>query len=154
VSFTFTFFLLRRRWNKRNTHCRISPRKTIATAQNLYHRFHLFFPRKDFGYQVCFHLPRMPYVSEFLTSCTFLLLLLRLPVAGCDAGRPLCILENARYSEETSGNSDGFLCRSFPGTSSKVKVDRWGDRHGSSGASRCNFWPELTVVIVEAEAGS
>ncbi|KAH9980355.1 cyclin-like protein [Lactifluus volemus] len=27
------------------------PRKTIATAQNLYHRFHLFFPRKDFGYQ-------------------------------------------------------------------------------------------------------
>ncbi|KAI0662058.1 cyclin-like protein [Cubamyces menziesii] len=30
------------------------PRKTIATAQNLYHRFHLFFPRKDFGYHdVC-----------------------------------------------------------------------------------------------------
>ena len=29
-----------------------SPRKTVATAQNLYHRFHLFFPRKDFGYQV------------------------------------------------------------------------------------------------------
>ncbi|KAH8989649.1 cyclin-like protein [Lactarius hatsudake] len=27
------------------------PRKTIATAQNLYHRFHLFFPKKDFGYQ-------------------------------------------------------------------------------------------------------
>lgn len=27
-----------------------SPRKTIATAQNLYHRFHLFFPRKDFNY--------------------------------------------------------------------------------------------------------
>jgi len=26
------------------------PRKTIATAQNLYHRFHLFFPRKDFTY--------------------------------------------------------------------------------------------------------
>ncbi|KDQ62447.1 hypothetical protein JAAARDRAFT_66179 [Jaapia argillacea MUCL 33604] len=26
------------------------PRKTIATAQNLYHRFHLFFPRKDFSY--------------------------------------------------------------------------------------------------------
>ncbi|KAA1469897.1 cyclin-like protein [Dentipellis sp. KUC8613] len=26
------------------------PRKTIATAQSLYHRFHLFFPRKDFGY--------------------------------------------------------------------------------------------------------
>ncbi|KAH9936171.1 cyclin-like protein, partial [Fomitopsis serialis] len=24
--------------------------KTIATAQNLYHRFHLFFPRKDFSY--------------------------------------------------------------------------------------------------------
>ncbi len=33
-----------------------SPRKTIATAQNLYHRFHLFFPRKDFGYQVHFPL--------------------------------------------------------------------------------------------------
>ncbi|KAF9777636.1 cyclin-like protein [Thelephora terrestris] len=30
------------------------PRKTIATAQSLYHRFHLFFPRKDFGtYDVC-----------------------------------------------------------------------------------------------------
>ena len=29
-----------------------SPRKTIATAQNLYHRFHLFFPRKDFLYHV------------------------------------------------------------------------------------------------------
>ncbi|KAI0632022.1 cyclin-like protein [Trametes polyzona] len=30
------------------------PRKTIATAQNLYHRFYLFFPRKDFGYHdVC-----------------------------------------------------------------------------------------------------
>lgn len=29
-----------------------SPRKSTATAQNLYHRFHLFFPRKDFGYQV------------------------------------------------------------------------------------------------------
>lgn len=27
-----------------------SPRKTIATAQSLYHRFHLFFPRKDFNY--------------------------------------------------------------------------------------------------------
>ncbi|EGN92198.1 hypothetical protein SERLA73DRAFT_191446 [Serpula lacrymans var. lacrymans S7.3] len=26
------------------------PRKTVATAQNLYHRFHLFFPRKDFNY--------------------------------------------------------------------------------------------------------
>ncbi|KAI0031078.1 cyclin-like protein [Vararia minispora EC-137] len=26
------------------------PRKTIATAQNLYHRFHLFFPRKDHGF--------------------------------------------------------------------------------------------------------
>ncbi|KAJ7644211.1 cyclin-like protein [Roridomyces roridus] len=26
------------------------PRRTIATAQNLYHRFHLFFPRKDFHY--------------------------------------------------------------------------------------------------------
>jgi CTD kinase subunit beta len=30
-----------------------SPRRTIATAQNLYHRFHLFFPRKDFHYVVC-----------------------------------------------------------------------------------------------------
>lgn len=30
-----------------------SPRKTIATAQNLYHRFHLFFSRKDFSYIVC-----------------------------------------------------------------------------------------------------
>jgi CTD kinase subunit beta len=29
-----------------------SPRKTIATAQTLYHRFHLFFPRKDFSYYV------------------------------------------------------------------------------------------------------
>lgn len=30
------------------------PRKTIATAQILYHRFHLFFPRKDFNYiDVC-----------------------------------------------------------------------------------------------------
>ncbi|KAI9464171.1 cyclin-like protein [Boletus coccyginus] len=26
------------------------PRRTIATAQNLFHRFHLFFPRKDFSY--------------------------------------------------------------------------------------------------------
>ncbi|KAJ3514142.1 hypothetical protein NLJ89_g2551 [Agrocybe chaxingu] len=26
------------------------PRRTIATAQTLYHRFHLFFPRKDFQY--------------------------------------------------------------------------------------------------------
>ena len=33
----------------------ISPRKTIATAQNLYHRFHLFFPRKDFNYHVSLH---------------------------------------------------------------------------------------------------
>ncbi|KXN93288.1 CTD kinase subunit beta [Leucoagaricus sp. SymC.cos] len=30
------------------------PRRTIATAQILYHRFHLFFPRKDFNYiDVC-----------------------------------------------------------------------------------------------------
>lgn len=29
-----------------------SPRKTIATAQSLYHRFHLFFPRKDHGLNV------------------------------------------------------------------------------------------------------
>lgn len=29
-----------------------SPRRTIATAQVLYHRFHLFFPLKDFAYQV------------------------------------------------------------------------------------------------------
>ncbi|KAF9524275.1 cyclin-like protein [Crepidotus variabilis] len=27
------------------------PRRTVATAQTLYHRFHLFFPRKDFQYQ-------------------------------------------------------------------------------------------------------
>ncbi|KAF9021700.1 hypothetical protein BDZ89DRAFT_1071247 [Hymenopellis radicata] len=26
------------------------PRRTTATAQSLYHRFHLFFPRKDFNY--------------------------------------------------------------------------------------------------------
>jgi len=26
------------------------PRRTISTAQTLYHRFHLFFPRKDFNY--------------------------------------------------------------------------------------------------------
>lgn len=26
------------------------PRKTMATAQNLYHRFHLMFPRKDFNF--------------------------------------------------------------------------------------------------------
>ncbi|KAF9444338.1 cyclin-like protein [Macrolepiota fuliginosa MF-IS2] len=26
------------------------PRRTIATAQTLFHRFHLFFPRKDFNY--------------------------------------------------------------------------------------------------------
>lgn len=36
-----------------------SPRKTIATAQNLYHRFYLFFPRKDFGYHV--RLVHLPY---------------------------------------------------------------------------------------------
>ncbi|KAF5369429.1 hypothetical protein D9758_002796 [Tetrapyrgos nigripes] len=30
------------------------PRRTIATSQSLYHRFHLFFPRKDFNYiDVC-----------------------------------------------------------------------------------------------------
>ena len=29
-----------------------SPRKTIATAQCLYHRFHLYFPRKDFNFTV------------------------------------------------------------------------------------------------------
>ncbi|THV03914.1 cyclin-like protein [Dendrothele bispora CBS 962.96] len=30
------------------------PRRTIATSQSLYHRFHLFFPRKDFTYtDVC-----------------------------------------------------------------------------------------------------
>ena len=30
----------------------LSPRKTIATAQNLYHRFRLFFPLKDFNFHV------------------------------------------------------------------------------------------------------
>ena len=29
-----------------------SPRRTVATAQVLYHRFHLFFPVKDFNFQV------------------------------------------------------------------------------------------------------
>lgn len=29
-----------------------SPRRTIATAQSLYHRFHLHFPLRDFAYQV------------------------------------------------------------------------------------------------------
>jgi CTD kinase subunit beta len=29
-----------------------SPRATIASAQTLYHRFHLFFPWKDFNYHV------------------------------------------------------------------------------------------------------
>jgi len=28
------------------------PRRTIATSQSLYHRFHLFFPRKDFNHIV------------------------------------------------------------------------------------------------------
>lgn len=29
-----------------------SPRRTVATAQTLYHRFHLHFPLKAFAYQV------------------------------------------------------------------------------------------------------
>lgn len=29
-----------------------SPRRTIATSQTLYMRFHLFFPYKDFNYAV------------------------------------------------------------------------------------------------------
>ncbi|KAG6840991.1 hypothetical protein C0991_002881 [Blastosporella zonata] len=36
------------------------PRKTTATAQNLYHRFHLFFPRKDFNYHVTSPSARSP----------------------------------------------------------------------------------------------
>ena len=34
-----------------------SPRKTIATAQTLYIRFHLFFPYRDFRYMVCRLIP-------------------------------------------------------------------------------------------------
>jgi CTD kinase subunit beta len=33
------------------------PRRTIATSQSLYHRFHLFFPRKDFNYVVSIYVP-------------------------------------------------------------------------------------------------
>lgn len=36
----------------------LSPRRTVATAQSLYHRFHLFFPLKDFNYIV-----RNPFTS-------------------------------------------------------------------------------------------
>lgn len=44
-----------------------SPRKTIATAQNLYHRFHLFFSRKDFSYIVSQYDPRL----YALTQCRY-----------------------------------------------------------------------------------
>lgn len=49
-----------------------SPRKTIATAQNLYHRFHLFFPRKDFSYHVCapgFTSTVIPYAKVRFEPC-------------------------------------------------------------------------------------
>jgi len=93
-----------------------SPRKTIATAQNLYHRFHLFFPRKDFGYQV--RLVRAVQRENHTHSLACL---------GCDARRPLRVLEDARHLEETSRNSHGLVSRSLPGTSSKIQVYRWGD---------------------------
>ena len=54
---------------------------------------------------------------------------------ACDARRSLRVLENARHLEETSRNYHGLIYRSFPGASSKVQANRWGDRHGPSGAS-------------------
>ncbi|KAI6000987.1 hypothetical protein F5J12DRAFT_844169 [Pisolithus orientalis] len=40
------------------------PRRTIATAQNLYQRFHLFFPRKDFSY-LCQEILMVAYAVRF-----------------------------------------------------------------------------------------
>lgn len=52
------------------THIHVySPRRTIGTAQNLYHRFHLFFPRKDFHYYVCSFLnTSLELVPHFVSS--------------------------------------------------------------------------------------
>jgi CTD kinase subunit beta len=42
-----------------------SPRSAIATGQNLYHRFHLFFPIKDFNYHVRTMPPSIhPFTNE------------------------------------------------------------------------------------------
>ncbi|KAK7056895.1 RNA polymerase II C-terminal domain kinase beta subunit [Paramarasmius palmivorus] len=42
------------------------PQKTTGTAQSLYHRFHLFFPRKDFNY---FVRQFLVYLIEWLMTC-------------------------------------------------------------------------------------
>jgi len=88
-----------------------SPRKTIATAQNLYHRFHLFFPRKDFGYHVR-HTTSSDYCVAYILTI----------VAGCCSRSAVRIHKDARHAQETTRNRHGFVCSPLSGTRCKVEV--------------------------------
>jgi len=101
-----------------------SPRKTIATAQILYHRFHLFFPRKDFNYIV------RPSAQDALRCMDCFL------CVGCLPWGTFCVNKDAWHLEETPGTLGCVLCCPFSWLVREIQTPRWRNRsrlYGSPG---------------------
>ena len=82
-----------------------NPRKTIATVQNLYHRFHLYFLHKDFSY----------YVSPVHLNAGAV----RLPATqDATLATLYAISQYARHAQESPGHLDGVLRSPLRGASS------------------------------------
>ena len=93
-----------------------SPRKTIATAQNLYHRFHLFFPRKDFSYHVSWRYPLL----KLLEPCSKAVVL---------TGRRSCLSlrlhQNARHAQKATRPANGVIRHPVPRKGCENEESPW-----------------------------
>lgn len=98
VSLTSSFY--------RPTTDETSPRRTIATAQTLYMRFHLFFPYKDFSYIAS--ISGLPNLYIGLTI-----------IAGSRSSYSLRIVKITRHSQETARHHSGFVPYPLPAPSPK-----------------------------------
>lgn len=109
-----------------------SPRRTIATAQALYHRFHLYFSKKDFNY----------FVSPYYLEVEFD----KQPdLIGCLPRRSLRFDQDAWHPQKTSRAYGSLLCCQISWASRKVQAPGrrdWSWLYGSSSMLsmwRCRF---------------
>lgn len=91
-----------------------SPRRTISTAQTLYHRFHLFFPRKDFNYAARIAIRSLHTPAD-------------LPLAS-DTGRrarsPIRVYKDARHAQEAPRTAIRLVLHPVPRAGCQVKTSR------------------------------
>lgn len=105
-----------------------SPRRTIATAQTLFHRFHLFFALKDFVYHVRSTFLLLVLVPALLSLNSHLFPFLA--SSGRHRLLPLRGLQDARHPQETQRHPPRFLLDSLPGEGEQGQRSRWR-RHGN-----------------------